>query len=122
MELHESSENYLETILILQNRNGAVRSIDIANELDFTKPSISRAMSRLRESGHVVVDNNGQITLTDTGIDIATRMYERNCLLTNYLIVLGVNKDIAAADACRIEHVISEESFDKIKEHTEKML
>jgi len=122
MELHESSENYLETILILQNRNGAVRSIDIANELDFTKPSISRAMSRLRESGHVVVDNNGQITLTDTGIDIATRMYERHCLLTNYLIVLGVNKDIAAADACRIEHVISEESFDKIKEHTEKML
>ena len=120
MKTQESSENYLETILILQDRMGAVRSIDIANEMGFTKPSISRAMGRLRESGHITMDHNGQITLTDAGRAIAIRTYERHCLLTNYLIALGVNRDVAVADACRIEHVMSQESFDRIKEHTKK--
>lgn len=121
MDIHESSENYLETILILQNRTGTVRSVDIAKEMNFTKPSISRAMQRLRKSGHIVVDSNGEITLTDTGREIATRIYERHCLLTNYLILLGVNEDVAASDACRIEHVISKESFARIKEHAQKI-
>ena len=117
MKVQESGENYLETILILTRRKGAVRSIDIANELAFTKPSISRAMSLLRENGYILVDKDGLITLTPSGQAIAERIYERHLLLTEYLVALGVNQETASQDACRIEHVISDESFNCIKKH-----
>lgn len=116
MKIQKSGEDYLETILILKQRNGQVRAVDIANELNFTKPSVSRAMSVLKQSGHIEVDRLNQILLTDTGRALAEKIYERHCVLTDYLVSIGVDKETAAADACRIEHVISQESFDKIKE------
>ena len=120
MEIHESAENYLETILILKRRTGAVRSIDIVNELDFAKPSVSVAMKKLRESGHILTDEEGYITLTDKGREVAERMYERHTFISDYLVALGVNEKTAVEDACRIEHVISEESFNKLREHVNK--
>ena len=117
MKIQESAENYLETILILQKKNGNVRSIDIANELDFSKPSVSVAMKNLRENGFVETDANGLISLTEKGRAIAETMYERHTLLSDYLIRLGVNPKTAVEDACRIEHVISAESFEAIKKH-----
>ncbi len=117
MKIQESGENYLETIYILKRRNGTVRSIDIVNELDFTKPSVSIAMKNLRENGYVEMDGNGYITLTDKGSQIAETMYERHTLLTDWLIFLGVDQKTAAEDACRMEHVISTESFRAIKNH-----
>lgn len=122
MKVQESAENYLETILMLNKRNGYVRSIDIANELSFSKPSISNAMKHFREQGYISVDSNGSITLTETGLEIAERVYERHLLLTKYLIALGVDEETAKDDACRIEHVISQKSFNKIKEHCKKFL
>ena len=116
----ESRENYLETILILQNKNGEVRSIDIAAELDFSKPSVSVAMKNLREDDCVKVDDNGYITLTKRGREIAERVYERHLLFTEWLVSLGVPEDIAAEDACRIEHDISAESFEAIKKYIAK--
>lgn len=121
MKIQESAENYLETILILKNRIGAVRSIDIVNELNFTKPSISRAMSLLRSGGFIEVDKSGFITLTAEGKKIAERMYERHRLLSSFLVSLGVDEHTAAEDACRMEHVVSAESFDKIKQHIKDM-
>lgn len=118
LKIQESAENYLETILILQNRLGAVRSIDIVNELEFAKPSVSIAMKNLRENGYVAVSPEGYITLTDKGRSIAETIYERHTLLTAWLIRLGVDEQTAAQDACRIEHVISAESFEAIKRHT----
>lgn len=120
MKIHESAENYLETIHILSKRIGNVRAIDIVNELEFSKPSVSIAMKNLRENGYVLVDKDGHITLTEAGLAIAETMYERHTLLTRWLINLGVPEEIATEDACRIEHVISAESFDAIKAHTEK--
>ena len=120
MKMNESSENYLETILILSNRKPHVRSIDIANELDFSKPSVSVAMKKLRESGLIEMAPDGMITLLPEGMRIATTIYERHVLLSQYLIRLGVDPKVAAEDACRIEHVISEESFGKIKAHAEQ--
>ena len=120
MEIHESAENYLETILILKGRTGAVRSIDIVNELEFAKPSVSVAMKKLRESGHILTDYEGYITLTEKGREVAERMYERHTFLSDYLVTLGVNEKTAVEDACRIEHVISDESFDKLREHVNK--
>ena len=117
MKILESAENYLETILILQKRNGTVRSVDIANKLDFTKPSVSIAMKNLRENGYIEMNKNGLITLLDAGREIAEKIYERHTLLSDWLTALGVNPDVAADDACRIEHVISAESFDAIKRH-----
>lgn len=117
MKIQESAENYLETILVLKNKNGSVRSIDIANALSFSKPSISIAMKLLRENGYIHMDDCGLITLTDDGREIAERIYERHRLLTQFLVALGVSEETAAADACKIEHDISEESFTKIKEH-----
>ena len=117
MKIKESAENYLETILILQQRNGSVRTIDIANELDFSKPSVSVAMKNLRENGYLVMDGNGSITLTEKGMEIAETMYERHQLLSDWLIRLGVDKTTAVTDACRIEHVISAKSFEAIKNH-----
>ena len=115
MKIHESAENYLESILILKERNGSVRSIDIAVELGFTKPSVSVAMKNLRENDYIDVDKLGFITLTDKGLEIAETMLERHTLLRDWLISLGVPSEIAAEDACRMEHVLSKESFSAIK-------
>lgn len=115
MKIHESAENYLETIYMLHKRTGAVRSVDIANELEFSKPSVSVAMRNLRENGYIQVDDGGFITLLPSGQEIAEQMFERHTILTNWLISLGVSSEIATEDACRIEHVISAESFDAIK-------
>ncbi len=120
MRIQESAENYLETILVLRQRNGAVRSIDIANELGFTKPSVSIAMKNLRENGYILVDDGGLISLTDKGQAIAEMIYERHTLLSTWLVQLGVNERTAAEDACRIEHVISAESFAAIKRHAQQ--
>lgn len=116
MKIQESGENYLETILVLKRRNGSVRSVDIANELNFSKPSVSKAMSVLKQAGHVKVDRLNQILLTDSGQEIAEKIYERHLILTEWLTSIGVSEEVAAKDACRIEHVISEESFEKVKE------
>ena len=119
MNIYESSENYLETILRLKLRHGAVRSIDIVNELNLSKPSISIAMKKLRESGYIEMDKDGFISLTDSGESIAKRIYERHRLLTEFFVYLGVSEDIAALDACKIEHDLSDETFQKIKEHAQ---
>lgn len=120
MKIHESAENYLETILLIANRKGVVRSIDIANELGFSKPSVSIAMKNLRENGFIETDADGHITLLPSGLEIAERMYERHTLISQWLISLGVNESVAVEDACRIEHVLSAESFDAIKKHAQK--
>ena len=116
-KIRESAENYLETILVLQQRNGSVRSIDIAAELEFSKPSVSVAMKNLREKGCITVDGDGIISLTPEGRRIAEGVYERHILFTQWLISLGVDPEVAAEYACRIEHVISEESFRAIQRH-----
>ena len=120
MQIRESAENYLETILILSQRKGKgeVRSIDIVNELEFSKPSVSVEMKNLRENGYITVDKDGYIRLTDKGLEIAEKMYERHTLLSQWLIKLGVDEKVAVEDACRMEHVISAESFAAIKKHT----
>ena len=117
MKIQESAENYLETILILQKRKGTVRAIDIVNELDFSKPSVSVAMKNLRTNGYVEVSPEGHITLTEKGHEIAATMYERHTLISQWLIALGVTPETAVEDACRMEHVISAESFEAIKKH-----
>ncbi|MDD7770387.1 metal-dependent transcriptional regulator [Suipraeoptans intestinalis] len=122
MKLHESAENYLETILILSKRLGNVRSIDIANELSFSKPSVSVAMKNLRLNSYIEVDKDGHISLLEKGRDIAEKIYERHTFLTDFLISIGVDQTIAAEDACRIEHVISSESFAALKKHTQNCI
>ena len=117
MKLLESGEMYLETILILKNRYGYVRSIDIAHELKYSKPSVSRAVSILKENGYITNDPHGMILLTDKGMEIASSIYDRHKSLTSYLISLGVSEETAQTDACRMEHVISNETLQKIKEH-----
>lgn len=117
MKIQKSAEDYLETILVLHQRQPQVRSIDIAAELGFSKPSVSVAMKNLRENGYICVDDHGFITLTNEGRQIADKIFERHTLLSQWLEFLGVDKEIAAEDACRIEHVISSESFQAIKEH-----
>ena len=117
MQIHESAENYLESILILTEKKGYVRSVDIANELGFSKPSVSIAMKALRENGYIKIDSDGYITLLDKGNEIAKKIYERHKLLSQWLVMLGVNEYTATEDACRIEHDISEESFEAIKRH-----
>ena len=118
LEIKESGENYLETILLLYKKNGLVRSIDIANELEYSKPSISRAMSILKEAGYIVMEKSGLINLTEEGMKKAGEVYERHECVTNYLMnALGVGRRTAEKDACRIEHIISDETFEKIKEY-----
>lgn len=117
MTVNESAENYLETILILSKSKPVVRSVDIAEELGFKKSSVSVAMKHLREKEHITVTREGFIYLTDSGRDIAEMIYERHELLSAWLIRLGVDEKTAVEDACRIEHVISKESFDAIKKH-----
>lgn len=115
MELHESGEMYLETILIVKNRFGYVRSIDIANEMNVSKPSVSRAVGLLKDNGYITFDPNGMILLTEQGKEVAEKIYERHQILTQYLVSIGVSEDTAAHDACKIEHVISDETFSILK-------
>jgi len=117
LKIQESAEMYLETILILSQRNHNVRSIDIACELDYKKPSVSVAMKNLRENEFINMDSDGSITLTGKGKEIAETMYERHTIISDWLIHLGVDEDIAIEDACRMEHVISADSFNAIKKH-----
>lgn len=117
MKIQESAENYLETILVLGKEKGNVRSIDIANALSFSKPSVSVAMKNLRENGYILMDKDGFIALTEKGHEIAETIYERHTLLSSFLMYLGVSKETASQDACRIEHVISPESFEALKKH-----
>ncbi|RGY99593.1 metal-dependent transcriptional regulator [Clostridium sp. AM58-1XD] len=121
MKIQESAENYLETIFMLSRKKPNVRSIDIANELEFSKPSVSVAMKNLRENGYIKIDENGFITLTNEGMKIAETMYERHTTLSQWLMYLGVDEKTAVEDACRIEHVVSDESFQAIKSHIAKM-
>lgn len=117
MHYNESAENYLETILVLSKKLPVVRSVDIANELGFKKSSVSIAMKHLREKEHITVSDAGFISLTESGLAIAEMIFERHEILTSVLTALGVPEDIASEDACRIEHVISPESFEALKEH-----
>lgn len=117
MHINESSENYLETILMLSKTLPVVRSVDIANELGFKKSSVSIAMKNLRENSHITVTDAGFIYLTESGREIAEMIFERHELLSSWLEKLGVPREIASQDACRIEHVISKESFEAIKLH-----
>ena len=117
LTIHKSAEDYLESILILRERIGQVRSIDIVNEMEVTKSSVSIAMKKLRENGYILTDRDGYITLTEQGYAVASRIYERHKVLTALLISIGVDEETAAADACKIEHDLSDQTFAKIKEH-----
>ena len=121
MHLQESGEMYLETIYILFNKTGAVRSLDIARYMDFSKPSVCRAVGLLKAGEYIVVDKEGYITLTDIGREVAEKIYERHTMLTDFFVRLGVDRETATEDACKIEHVISENSFDAIKNHVAEM-
>ncbi len=119
MQIKESAENYLETIFVLQSKKGQVRSIDVANELGFSKPSVSVAMKNLRETEHIVVSGEGFISLTEKGLAVARGVFARHELIAEILIRLGVDKETAYEDSCKIEHSLSEQSFEKIKEFFE---
>lgn len=120
MRIQESGEMYLETILILSQRRGSVRSVDISEEMGYSKPSVSRAMGLLRNGGYILVEKDGGILLTEQGRALAEKIYERHQILTLALKALGVDEKTAAEDACKIEHVISDESFRAIKEHLQR--
>ena len=122
MKIQKSAEDYLEAMLMMREQHGYIRSIDVAEQIGVTKPSVSYATKRLRESGYITMDPDGLITLTDKGLEIAERMYERHKLLTKLLIRLGVDPETARGDACRIEHDLSVESFDAIRRWSEKIL
>ena len=117
MALQESGEMYLETIYVLSKTNSHVRSIDISEHMGYSKPSVSRAMSILKQDGYILVDSDGFITLSDTGRSVAEKIFERHTLLSGILMRLGVSPEVAADDACKIEHAISDESFEAIKRH-----
>ena len=117
MAIHESGEDYLEAILMIKKRSGNVRSIDVARELSFSKPSVSVAMKNLKTSNYITVDENGFINLTEAGQEIADKIYERHTFLTNWLTSMGVDPEIAAEDACKMEHAISSESCSAIKKY-----
>jgi Mn-dependent DtxR family transcriptional regulator len=120
LNVYESAENYLETILVLSNKGGQVRSIDIVNELEYSKPSVSVAMKNLRTKGYILIDDDGYITLTAKGKKIADTMYERHIAISEWLMFLGVDKKTAVQDACKMEHTMSEKSFLAIKNHIEE--
>ncbi len=120
MKILESAENYLETILILKKTSGEVKAVDIANHLGYSKPSVSTALKQLKQSGYITVGDSGFIALTKEGLEIANEMYRRHTVLTNFLISLGVSPKTAREDACKIEHYLSSESFEKIKVHCDK--
>ncbi|MCI5938385.1 MAG: metal-dependent transcriptional regulator [Bacilli bacterium] len=117
MKIYKSSEDYLERILVLKKQNGKVISIDIANSMNFSKPSISRAMKNLKENNYITINANGEIDLTEKGLNIANRIYERHVILSSYFMRLGVSEEIAKEDACKIEHDLSDETFEAIKNH-----
>lgn len=121
MKIRKSSEDYLEAMLVMRERHGYIRSVDIASELNVTKPSVSYATKRLRENGYITMDKEGLITLTDKGLAIAEHMYERHRLLTQFFMRLGIDEKIARADACKIEHDLSDETFQAIKNHADIM-
>ena len=122
MKIHQSAEDYLEKILMIRERKGEVHSIDIANELGFSKPSVSVAMKNLRLAGYISMDGTGAITLQPTGYEIASRIYQRHKLLTRILAALGVDEETAAQDACKIEHDLSPETFEKLRAYAEAHL
>ena len=117
MVMNESNENYLETILVLNHRLGNVRSVDIANEMNFKKPSVSVAMKNLRENGYITVSPEGYIHLTESGLEVAEKIYERHELIRDWLICLGVPEEVAAEDACKMEHDISEQTYTALCRH-----
>ena len=120
MRIQESGEMYLETILRLSQKSGHVRAIDVGEEMGYSKPSVSRAMSILKQGGYIVIEADGSIVLTDAGREIAEKIYERHTLITNFLISIGVDKETATEDACKMEHSISDTSFEAIKKLTQK--
>ena len=120
MALHESAEMYLETIYSLSRSRSSVRSIDVAESMGYSKPSVSRAVGLLKQGGFLLMDKDGFLTLTDSGIEIAQKIYERHNVLSKALMTLGISKETAAEDACKIEHVISDESFAAIKAHLDQ--
>ena len=122
MSVHESGEMYLEAIYVLHEKTGFVRSVDVSEYLGYSKPSVSRAMGILRAGKYIVVDSDGSITLTDSGLEIARKIYERHTLLTKLLTHIGVSGETAAADACKIEHAISDESFEALKKYAADIL
>ena len=122
MQLQESGEMYLETIYILSQKSSSVRSIDVGDYMGFSKPSVSRAVGILKKSGYVVMDKDGYLSLTDSGLEIAEKIYERHTTLTDFLIRLGVDKNTAVEDACKMEHDISDETFEAMKRHADKHL
>lgn len=117
MALHESAEMYLETIYVLTQSKTNVRSIDIAEHMNYSKPSISRAVGLLKQGGYIAVDSDGFITLTDAGLTVAKKIFERHTVVSQLLIRLGVSEETAAEDACKIEHVISDETFNAVKKY-----
>lgn len=121
MQIQESGEMYLETILLL-SKKGAVRSLDIAEYMEYSKPSVCRAVGILKNGGFITIDKSGYITLTDAGFERASKIYERHTLLTDFLQRLGVSAETAVEDACKMEHIISDESFDAIKKHVAKQM
>ena len=120
MSIHESGDMYLETIHVLLKKNGAVRSVDVSEHMGYSKPSVSRAVGLLKRNGYILVDEDGYITLTDAGEQVAQKIYERHTILSTLLVALGVDPAVAAEDACRMEHAISDESFEAIKRHMEQ--
>ena len=121
MALHESAEMYLETIYVLSQSKNTVRSIDIAEHMGYSKPSISRAVGLLKQGGYLLVDQDGFLTLTDEGRSVAEKIFERHTVLSAALVTLGVDKETASEDACKIEHVISDKSFEAIKKHIQSI-
>jgi len=117
LHIQESGEMYLETIYILSEKTGAVRSIDVGEYMGYSKPSVSRAVGILKKGGYLLMDKDGYLTLTESGLAVAKKIYERHTLLTDFLIRLGVNEKTAVEDACKIEHDISDETFDALKKH-----
>jgi len=121
MRIQESAEMYLETIYVLSKENAVVRSIDVAEHMGYSKPSVSRAVGLLKRGGYLLMDKDGSLTLTDEGVALAEKVFERHTVVTAALKALGVSEEAAAEDACKIEHIISDESFNAIKDHLEKM-
>ena len=122
MPLHESGEMYLETIYVLTQEKPAVRAIDVGEHMGFSKPSVSRAVGLLKKDGYVVVDENGYLVLTQAGLEVAKKIYQRHTMLTQFLTAIGVDKDTAAEDACRIEHAISDTTFVAMKRYVDTYL
>ena len=120
MHLQESGEMYLETIYILSQKSGSVRSVDVGDYMGFSKPSVSRAVGILKNGGYLTVDKDGCLSLTDTGLEVAKKIYERHTTLSEFLVRLGVSKDTAVIDACKMEHDISDETFEVLKKHAQK--